>query len=158
MFKKGFTLIELLIVIAVIAILVGIAVPRFMGMREEGNIAKAQAELHALQAGVEAYQIHHLVLPSQQTTSNDSTWQNALTGDLPMIIETALVDPFNTGPALSNRYSYATDNDGVAGQSKYYIIFSVGREGAATITGINSSGVPQGTEGDDKYVTNGSKF
>ena len=55
---KGFTLIELLIVIAVIAILVGITVPRFLGMRDEANMAVAAGETNALKAAVEAYYIH----------------------------------------------------------------------------------------------------
>ncbi|MFA4858719.1 MAG: prepilin-type N-terminal cleavage/methylation domain-containing protein, partial [Candidatus Margulisiibacteriota bacterium] len=33
--KKGFTLVELLIVMAVIAILIGIAIPSFRGMQQE---------------------------------------------------------------------------------------------------------------------------
>ncbi|UCD15446.1 MAG: prepilin-type N-terminal cleavage/methylation domain-containing protein, partial [Candidatus Omnitrophota bacterium] len=51
----GFTLIELLIVIAVISILLSIALPRFRGMQEEGNIAKAKGELRTLQTAVESY-------------------------------------------------------------------------------------------------------
>ena len=35
--KRGFTLIELLVVISVIAILVGIAIPRFKGMQDEAH-------------------------------------------------------------------------------------------------------------------------
>ena len=40
--SSGFTLIELLIVVAVISILISIALPRFKGMQDEGNIAKAK--------------------------------------------------------------------------------------------------------------------
>src|SRR3989339_339671 len=57
--KKGFTLIELLIVIAVISILIGIALPRFKGMQDEGNIAKATGELRTLKTAVESYYIHN---------------------------------------------------------------------------------------------------
>jgi prepilin-type N-terminal cleavage/methylation domain-containing protein len=52
--KKGFTLVELVIVISVIAILVGIALPRLRGMLDEGNTAKGASELRALQAAVES--------------------------------------------------------------------------------------------------------
>ena len=47
--RRGFTLIELLVVISVIAILVGIAIPRFKGMQDEANQSKAKAELRVLQ-------------------------------------------------------------------------------------------------------------
>ena len=57
--KRGFTLIELLIVIAVISILISIALPRFKGMQDEGNIAKSKGELRTLQTAVESYYIHN---------------------------------------------------------------------------------------------------
>jgi ornithine carbamoyltransferase len=62
--KKGFTLIEMLIVIAVISILIGIALPRFKGMQDEGNIAKAKGELRTLQTAVESYRIHNTAYPA----------------------------------------------------------------------------------------------
>ena len=63
--RKGFTIIELLIVIAVISILVGIALPRFRGMREEGLIAQAKGELRTIQTALESYFIHNNAYPTQ---------------------------------------------------------------------------------------------
>lgn len=74
--KKGFTLIELLIVIAVISILIGIALPRFKGMQEEGKIAQAKAELRTLQTAVESYYIHN----NNTYPATGAAWQTALTG------------------------------------------------------------------------------
>lgn len=137
--RKGFTILELLIVIAVIAILVGIALPRFKGMQDEGNIAKAKGELRTLQTAVESYRVHHTGYPANVTTD--------LTGATPQVIAAALTDPFNG----TNNYGYAKSDNG-----NYYIIYSVGPNGTATITGINDSGVLQGTAGDDVYVSNGT--
>ncbi len=53
--KKGFTLIELLIVMAIIAILIGISLPRFRGMQDEGQKSRARANLSTLRTAVEAY-------------------------------------------------------------------------------------------------------
>jgi len=53
--KKGFTIIELVIVISVLIILIGIAIPRMKGMQDSSNIVRAKKELQTLQAAVESY-------------------------------------------------------------------------------------------------------
>ena len=148
--RKGFTLIELLIVIAVIAILVGIALPRFRGMREEGLCSKAEGELRSLAAAVESYFIHQSQQYPNQSTAVLTSWQSYITAVRPKIIGTALNDPFK----MSQEYSYVTS---AASSSGYYVVFSVGPDATATITGISTTGVIQGTAGDDIYFSNGSE-
>lgn len=147
--KKGFTIIELLIVIVVIAILIGIALPRFRGMQEEGNTAKAAGELRSLAAAVESYYIHNSQTYPSQSTSAQTSWQSTITGARPQIIGTALTDPFDS----VNQYRYATS---AASSSNYYVIFSVGPDGTADVTGVNTSGVVQGGPDDDIYISNGT--
>jgi len=53
--KKGFTLIELLIVVAIIGILAGIAIPNFLGAREKAKVAKAFSDMDALAKAQEMY-------------------------------------------------------------------------------------------------------
>ncbi|HAH20629.1 MAG: hypothetical protein A2Y00_02190 [Omnitrophica WOR_2 bacterium GWF2_43_52] len=117
--KKGFTLIELLIVIAVISILIGIALPRFKGMQDEGNIAKAKGELRTLKTAVESYYIH-----------NNSTYPTALsslTSASPNIVSAIPNDPFSNAT-----YGYVRGGT----NNKFYVIYSVGAAatGSATIT------------------------
>ena len=117
--RKGFTLIELLMVIMVIAILIGIALPRFRGLVEEGNIAKAKGELRTLQTAVESYYMHNSnVYP---------TALSQLTTQTPQIVASLPKDPFN-GEA-----DYTYDVGGTS--SKYYVIYSkgVGTGGTASI-------------------------
>ena len=149
--KKAFTLIELLIVIAVIAILVGIALPRFRGMRQEANTTKAAGELRSLVTAIESYYIHNSnEYPSQTGASTVSTsWQSAITAAAPQIIGTALTDPFKP----SQQYSYATDS---ASASKYYVIFSIGPDATADITAISTLGTISGGPDDDIYFSNGA--
>ncbi len=138
MFKRqGFTILELLIVIAVISIIIGIALPRFKGMQDEGNIAKAKGELRTLQTGVESYAIHN-------AGSYPATLA-PLTTATPRIVGTMPKDAFK--PASD--YGYATSGG-------YYVIYSVGQgtNGSCTISSAGSGTV---TETNDAiYVTNGS--
>ena len=147
--EKAFTIIELLIVIAIIAALVGIALPRLRSMQSEGDYAKVAGELRTLQAGVESFYIHNSRAYPSQTVAVSTAWQAALTGATPQIVAGILNDPFRSG----TQYAYSTS---AASNSTYYVIFSVGPDGAAGITGINTSGVIQGTAGDDRYVSNGT--
>ena len=57
--NRGFTIIEILIVISIIAVLVGLALPRLRSMQMEGDYAKAAGELRTLQTAVESFYIHN---------------------------------------------------------------------------------------------------
>ena len=122
--KRGFTIIELLIVIAVISILIGIALPRFRGMQEEGYIAQAKGELRTLQTALESYFIHEGIYPV--------TFPDDIENAKPNIIgDTAPTDPFNPG----TDYGYVRGGT----NNQYYVIYSVGidGDGSATIDGDN---------------------
>ena len=135
--RKGFTILELMIVIAVIAILVGIALPRFKGMQDEGNIARAKGELRMRQTAVESYAIHNNnTLPAALTN---------LTTAIPLISGATLpTDPFGGA-----NYGYTVNGS-------YFVIYSIGPAltGAAA---INATGTVTETSGTSCiYVTNGS--
>ncbi|KXS45969.1 MAG: general secretion pathway protein G [Candidatus Frackibacter sp. T328-2] len=53
--EEGFTLIELMIVIAVLGILAGIAIPRFSGVQDKAEVAAVKSELKSIQTGLEMY-------------------------------------------------------------------------------------------------------
>ena len=53
--QGGFTLIELLVVIIIIAILLAIAVPSYLGFRDRANNSAAQANVRAAVPAVEAF-------------------------------------------------------------------------------------------------------
>jgi len=124
--RKGFTLIELLIVIAVISILIGIALPRFKGMQDEGNIAKAKGELRTLQTAIESYYIHN---SNTYPATGAAALQTALASAVPSIIDYVPTDPFS---ADGSDYVYVMGGT----NSKYYIVYSVGPggNGSAVIT------------------------
>ncbi len=149
--KRGFTLVEMMIVIAVIAILVGIALPHFRGMQEEGWTVKAAGELRTLATAVESYYIHNGRQYPGQAATPATDWQSNLPGNGPTIIASTLYDPFIAG---DTEYSYYTSD---TSDSQYYVIFSVGPDGTADITGISAAGAitwSGNDPNDDIYFTN----
>ena len=57
--RKGFTLLELLIVVIVIGVLAGIAVPQFLNSVEKAKIAKAQHALGLIAQAEKMYRAEH---------------------------------------------------------------------------------------------------
>lgn len=145
---KGFTLIELLVVISVIAILVGIAVPRFKGMQDEANVSKAKAETRVLQTAVESYYMNQT--PNAYPATSTTLCASYLNDASPLIVSDVLTDPFRSGGA---EYNYIRSSNG-----DYYVVFSYGPDSAADITGISDAGVLAGAEDDDIYGSNGTGF
>jgi len=131
---------ELLIVIAVIAILVGIALPRFRGMREEGLMTQAKGELRTFQTAVESYYIHNGSYPA--------TFPDNLESAIPNIIgTTAPTDPFTA----SSEYGFAKSPNG-----NYYVIYSVGQGGNGSAS-VADTGIVAETNADSCiYVSNGT--
>ncbi len=64
--EEGFTLIELMIVIAVIAILAAIALPKFGSVKSTANKARAESEMKNIQTALEMYYSQHEAYPSDK--------------------------------------------------------------------------------------------
>ena len=142
--ERGFTLIELLIVIAVISILIGIALPRFKGMQDEGNIAKAKGELRTLQTAVESFYIHN---NTAYPATGSAALEAALAAAVPSIITSVPTDPFSSAGA---DYVYVMGGTG----SKFYIIYSVGPGGNGTAAISAANAVTETNGSSCIYVSN----
>lgn len=57
--QRGFTLIELLVVVTIIAILITIALPKFMRAKEKAKEAEVKSNLHSIQISLERYAVDH---------------------------------------------------------------------------------------------------
>ena len=53
--SAGFTLVELIVVIAVLGILAGIAIPRLTGVRDKADKASVKSDLRNVQSAMEMY-------------------------------------------------------------------------------------------------------
>jgi general secretion pathway protein G len=145
--KKAFTIIELMIVMAVMAILVGMALPRFKGMQQEGNTAKAQGELRTLQTAMESYSMHNgNVYPANSNTPFVSYLDADSVGTGPQLITSAMMDPFSP----TNEYYYRRGNGTGTG---YYAFCSRGPDGAIDVTSAEiANGELTAAEIDDDIV------
>lgn len=136
MIRKGFTLIELLIVMAVIAVLIGIAIPSFRGMQEEAKKAKAGGDLRVLKLAVEAYNAKNSFYPTALASVEGGS-----------VVQTLPTDPFST---TGGAYNYALSSN-----STYYIIWSVGKNNTATAS-VSDGGVVTVGDADQIGTTNGT--
>jgi prepilin-type N-terminal cleavage/methylation domain-containing protein len=139
--KRGFTIIELLIVMAVIAILVGIAIPSFRAMQTEAWRTKAEGDVRVLKIALESYYKNVGSFP-------DATgYQTTLLGASPRVLEAALDDPF---AASGTPYVYTLSNNG-----SYYVVYSIGAGGTAGVMTISDTGSATTSAGSPIYETNG---
>ncbi|MQY58697.1 MAG: prepilin-type N-terminal cleavage/methylation domain-containing protein [Clostridia bacterium] len=90
--EKGFTLIELLIVVAIIGIVAGIAIPRFLGARTTARVTRAFADMRTIADGLEMYftdENKYPVLGEGETLAD--------VADLKKYITSIPEDPFDAG-------------------------------------------------------------
>ena len=117
--RKGFTLIELLIVITIMAILAGAAVPYVQDYVEDARIAKAREDLGELRNAIMRYEVERgkLFDPANDGVGEDApakltNWQQMLVG--PFLTQ-ALTDPWGRpyyfSHAASMVFSAAEDGD-----------------------------------------------
>lgn len=143
---RGFTLIELMIVMAIMAVLVGMILPRFKGMRDQANISKGQGEVRAIKTAIESYYITNNAYPATSTTV--CATYLTLSTTYPRILTSPLYDPF--GATATTEYRHIRSSSGL-----YYVIFSIGPDATAQVTGIGDDGiVTPSNRGDDVWTTN----
>ena len=62
--QSGFTLIEIILVVVIIGILAGIAIPRMGGRTEQAKIAKAKQTINTLSMGIQEYEMINGTYPN----------------------------------------------------------------------------------------------
>lgn len=141
--KQAFTIIEMIVVLAIIAILIGIAVPGFLGMRNEARQVRAAADLRVMKLALDDYHIKQDTFPADDINQG----QAALVLQRSSPLESYCYDPF--GPNTITLYEYKLSSNG-----QYFVVYSLGVGGAAAMTVANDGSVAT-TAGNPIFVTNG---
>ncbi len=118
--KDGFTLIELLIVVAIIGIIAGIAIPNFLGARTKARVTRAFADMRALADALEMYYVDNTEYPSENDGLDELKTDAHIT--------TIPNDPFS-GAAYRYYTDAAADVVGTA-----WLLVSNGPDGDADVT------------------------
>lgn len=100
---KGFTLIELLLIIAILGILAGIAIPRVSNMNKKAEDSAISNVASSIRTGMEAYHQDKKNYPDQTYINNN--WDN-LDEDLDVVELEDAID-YNI-----NSFTYITTNGG----------------------------------------------
>ncbi|MGD9721377.1 MAG: type II secretion system protein [Pirellulales bacterium] len=95
--KRGVTLVEMIVVLAIIAMLLGLLLPAIHYSRESARRAGCQGNLHQLGAAMLHYLDVHHKLPDPAKDGMVGGWVIAI---LPFMEESALADEFARNPSL----------------------------------------------------------
>lgn len=60
----GFTLIEVMVVVVILSILAAVVVPKLMDRPEQARMAKAKADISALESALNLYRLDNMVYPT----------------------------------------------------------------------------------------------
>ena len=134
--RKGFTLVELVVVIAIIGILAGMAIPRFLDATASARGAKVVADMRTIQSAEVIYYAKYAKYPtdSSSNTGGDTNFTALVQGGWP-------VPPsgtFTISQTLAGNNA-VTEGKGATGYT-YTAAATTGDPGTLTLTGGDQDG------------------
>lgn len=123
--EEGFTLVELMIVIIIIAVLTGIAVPSYLVLRNRARTAAAGAELKNIATALGIFESDQEAYPA---TANLVVELEGLAGAVLNTEGTVYMDPVPTTDDWGSTYTYGNPGIGVG-----YSIYSWGPDMADNV-------------------------
>jgi type II secretion system protein G len=125
---KGFTLIELVVVVAILAILAGVIVPRVSGNMAYSRDTRRLADVRRVRQAIEQYHADKGEYPAPRTNAAFGGWDVSHDeGFIDVLqeagyLDEAAVDPVNDVTYHYRYYVYANGSYGCAGEGPYYVL------------------------------------
>lgn len=156
--RKGFTLVEMLIVVALITIIIGIALPRFAGVTGRAKQAEAGGELQTIQSAIEGLMAFGATANPPACGAANVGINNAcvftpLSAQNPRIIGATgeYIDPFQPAGATGDAQFYQYRANG-----RFYFVASRGpNQALGALVIAAATGQITGAQADDIIVSNG---
>jgi prepilin-type N-terminal cleavage/methylation domain-containing protein len=147
--KKGFTLIELVVVIAILGILAGIAIPRFLDATATARGAKIVADLRTIDSALAIYNAKEGYYPqimpfgdsSALTTDDPANHKHKLLASWPVPPSGTIIFPCNPNKKIEVASGHAT----------YFCAAAYGRAMVAINSTSHMYTADQLAEGGDAY-------
>ncbi len=111
--EKGFTLVELMIVIIILAILTGIAIPSYMVLRNRARVAAAQSELKNIATAIEMYNADQDAYPATGFAALVTALETGAAGGAAYMAPVPTLDPWGdnyTYVMAAGSYTLASPN------------------------------------------------
>ncbi len=121
--KSAFSLVELLVVIAVLATVIGLALPNFLGARSRARDARRKGELNQMKTALQLYYNDYKAYPAGSPPTNTAILGCGADGDLSCPRSSCSID-FGAGGSTdcdtANMSVYMTQFPGEYGTSIFY--------------------------------------
>ena len=126
--RRAFTMVELVVIIAVLAILSGVLVPRVNYHMKAGRDAQRLADLKTIRAAIEQYHQDKGHYPEAHSNSLYGNWDVSHDGNfIPALraegyLDGTNVDPLNDATFHYRYYRYAEGSYGCEGKGSFYVL------------------------------------
>jgi prepilin-type N-terminal cleavage/methylation domain-containing protein len=127
-FEQGFSLIELVVVIASLAIVAGVLVPRVSSQMASARDARRMQAIETVRQAVERYHEEKGEYPAPNQNASYGGWDVSHDGDFVRALRDAgyleqdLVDPVNDETYHYRYFVYGPGSYGCAGGTPYYVL------------------------------------
>lgn len=133
--RKGFTLIELVVVIAILGILAGIAIPRFMEAQSAARGARIEADMRSMESALTMYIIDNTLPTGITAISVLTTGSKKYLASVPVI------------PTGTAKFANGFELENVDGSKSKYVIRYNHTTGANILLQYYANGGTTGTVG-----------